>query len=326
MNTETRVAFFFLSVLTAFGTARASTEIEDAISPDRKWVLSMKAEEFRCQVLLKNKLNNKVLTSFNVEDFFADNVRDTITAHWRKDSAAVALNIDLGRSISQCEILIFANGQWKRVGWPKDELKKMREKDNEDGGKSQDYLTFDSWLSDGVKISYQGNLGSVEDLDFRIVSGAKPHLKSMAIADYTHAIELDPRCADCYSNRGSAYAEKQQYDAAVNDLEKAIELDPIKADYYLNLGWYQLFHRKPREAIAASLKALELSPNDTGIKTNLAHAYLFDNQFEKAKVIYLENKDAKESVLHDFQELEEEGVTHPDMEKIKALLTSQAGQ
>ena len=25
------------------------------------------------------------------------------------------------------------------------------------------------------------------------------------------------------------------------------------------------------------------------IKTNLAHAYLFENQFEKAKAIYLEN-------------------------------------
>ena len=32
------------------------------------------------------------------------------------------------------------------------------------------------------------------------------------------------------------------------------------------------------------------------INANLAHGYLFDNQFDKAKTIYLENKDAK---LHD---------------------------
>jgi hypothetical protein len=76
---------------------------------------------------------------------------------------------------------------------------------------------------------------------------------------------------------------------------------------------------------------LELSPDIAAtIKTNLAHGYLFDNQFEKAKAIYLENKDVKlpddgrtfsEAVLDDFKEFEEVGVTHPDMEKIKALLT-----
>jgi hypothetical protein len=66
------------------------------------------------------------------------------------------------------------------------------------------------------------------------------------------------------------------------------------------------------------------------INTNLAHAYLFDNQLEKAKAIYLENKDAKvddertfrQAVLDDFKELQEAGITHPDMEKIKALLSS----
>ena len=55
--------------------------------------------------------------------------------------------------------------------------------------------------------------------------------------------------------------------------------------------------------------------------------YLFDNQFETAKAIYLENKDAKldeersfsHAVLDDFKELEEAGIPHPDMEKIKAL-------
>jgi hypothetical protein len=67
------------------------------------------------------------------------------------------------------------------------------------------------------------------------------------------------------------------------------------------------------------------------IKGNLAHAYLFNNQFEKAKAIYLENKDAKlrdgeltfsQVVLDDFKELQDEGITHPDMEKIKTLLTT----
>ena len=152
-----------------------------------------------------------------------------------------------------------------------------------------------------------------------------------AIADYTHAIEVDPRCARCYQNRGGCYFHKQQYDAAIKDLQKPIELEPKNGVYYSSLGWYQLFNRKPRESIAASLKALELSPDKAVmIKGNLAHGYLFDNQFEKAKAIYLENKDAKlhdgrafsQAALDDFKDFQEAGITHPDMEKIKALLIS----
>jgi hypothetical protein len=78
---------------------------------------------------------------------------------------------------------------------------------------------------------------------------------------------------------------------------------------------------------------LELSPRDAAmIKVTLAHSYLFDNQFDKAKAIYLENKNAKlrgderrfsQAVLDDFKELQKAGVANPDMEKIKALLTSE---
>jgi len=68
------------------------------------------------------------------------------------------------------------------------------------------------------------------------------------------------------------------------------------------------------------------------IKVTLAHSYLFDNQFDKAKAIYLENKNSKlrddertfsQAFLDDFKELQDAGITHPDMEKIKALLTSE---
>jgi tetratricopeptide (TPR) repeat protein len=152
-----------------------------------------------------------------------------------------------------------------------------------------------------------------------------------AIADYNRGIELNPKDSKAYSYRADVYSNKKQYDAAIKDMEKAIELDPKKGDYYLSLGWYQLFNRKPREAIAASLKALELSPDDAVmINGNLAHGYLFDNQFEKAKAIYLENKDTKlhdgrtfiQAVLDDFKEFQAAGITHPDMEKIKGLLTT----
>jgi tetratricopeptide (TPR) repeat protein len=142
--------------------------------------------------------------------------------------------------------------------------------------------------------------------------------------------KYNPIEADTYYDRADADAKEKRYDAAVKDTQKAIELDPTNGEYYSDLGWYELFNRKPRESIAASLKALELSPDDAVlIKGNLAHAYLFDNQLDKAEAIYLENKDARldsersfrQAVLKDFKEFEEAGITPPDMDKIKALLS-----
>ena len=140
------------------------------------------------------------------------------------------------------------------------------------------------------------------------------------------------RGADAYRNRGQSAAEEKQSSPSEN-IQNAIGLTSKGWDYYLSLAWYHLFDGNPREAIAASLKALELSPRNAAmIKVTLAHSYLFDNQFDKAKAIYLENKNAKlrddertfsQAVLDDFKELEEAGVTHPDMEKIKALPTSE---
>jgi Bacterial SH3 domain. len=152
-----------------------------------------------------------------------------------------------------------------------------------------------------------------------------------AMPDLDRAIELDPKDDRAYWKRGSVHGEKAEYDAAVKDIQKAIEVNGRHAAaYYIDLGTWQLYNRKPRETIAASLKALELTPqNAVLIKTNLAHGYLFDNQFEKAKAIYLENKDAKlpdertfsRAVLEDFKQFRDAGLTHPDMEKIEALLT-----
>jgi tetratricopeptide (TPR) repeat protein len=152
-----------------------------------------------------------------------------------------------------------------------------------------------------------------------------------AIRDFDRAIELDPKDDHAWYDRGAARAEKGEYAAAVKDIQKAIDLNGKVGDYYLDLGSFQLFNRKPREAIAAALKALELDPeNATMINTVLATGYLFDNQFEKAKAIYLKNMPAPieadrsfgEVVLDNFKNLEKAGVTHPDMEKIKVLLTA----
>jgi tetratricopeptide (TPR) repeat protein len=55
-----------------------------------------------------------------------------------------------------------------------------------------------------------------------------------ALADFNKALELNPRLAEAYSNRGWAYFEKGQYDQAIADCDKALELNPRLAEAYNN--------------------------------------------------------------------------------------------
>ena len=51
-----------------------------------------------------------------------------------------------------------------------------------------------------------------------------------AIADYDKAIELNPKDAQAYNNRGVAKKMLKQYKEAIADYDKAIELNPKYAE------------------------------------------------------------------------------------------------
>jgi tetratricopeptide (TPR) repeat protein len=55
-----------------------------------------------------------------------------------------------------------------------------------------------------------------------------------AIADFTNAIELDPKSAEAYDDRGKARVG--DWDGAIADFTKAIELNPENPDAYMNRG------------------------------------------------------------------------------------------
>ena len=58
-----------------------------------------------------------------------------------------------------------------------------------------------------------------------------------AIALFSKALEINPRYAAAYNNRGVAYAKgKGQYDKAISDYNKAIEINPGLAEAYDNRG------------------------------------------------------------------------------------------
>ncbi|MBD2072115.1 CHAT domain-containing protein [Leptolyngbya sp. FACHB-671] len=73
-----------------------------------------------------------------------------------------------------------------------------------------------------------------------------------AITAYTRAIELNNQLAAAYNNRGVAYAELEQIDAAIEDYRVATFLDPTPTQY-VNLGNALRARGRLDEAIAAYL-------------------------------------------------------------------------
>lgn len=57
-----------------------------------------------------------------------------------------------------------------------------------------------------------------------------------ALVGFNRIIELNPRIAKAYYNRGSIYYAYRDYDRAISDFDKAVRLDPTFTFAYMNLG------------------------------------------------------------------------------------------
>ena len=94
------------------------------------------------------------------------------------------------------------------------------------------------------------------------------------------------------------------------------------------ISWCQLFLKQYQAALESSEQALQLDPSKAIVQTNRAHALLLLGRYDEAKAIYLQyakedlgnGKTFAQTVLEDFDALEEAGITHPDMARIRRLL------
>jgi len=82
-----------------------------------------------------------------------------------------------------------------------------------------------------------------------------------AIADYTKAIEIDPKSPSAYNNRGNVKCKLQDYTGAIADYTKAIEIDPKFVEAYFNRGSTKDRLRDIAGAIEDYSKAIEISPD-----------------------------------------------------------------
>lgn len=135
------------------------------------------------------------------------------------------------------------------------------------------------------------------------------------------------------------YYETKNYLKLQNLSENLLQLfetlktinDTLKTCYIYELGrttYSLLFAQKFEQTEQRARQALALDPKQIWIKTNLAHALLFQNRYEEAYELYNELKSLpiqqgfsySNECLKDLRLLEEYGITHKNIEKIRAFL------
>jgi tetratricopeptide (TPR) repeat protein len=93
-----------------------------------------------------------------------------------------------------------------------------------------------------------------------------------AVADFTEALRLDPRCARAFSGRGQARDLAGDCADAVRDCDRALELDPRLAEAYAHRASALCALGAPRRALADCDQALRLRPRFAAAHAVRGHA------------------------------------------------------
>lgn len=103
-----------------------------------------------------------------------------------------------------------------------------------------------------------------------------------AIKEYSKAIKLDPNDVEAYYNRGNVCRKLKRYTRAIEEYSKAIELNPNFAIAYGNRGVSYRILSQYENAFKDYNKVIELNPNDAVAYNNRGYAYAQLNQHERA--------------------------------------------
>ena len=87
-----------------------------------------------------------------------------------------------------------------------------------------------------------------------------------AIQDHDEALNLDPKLALAYYNRGLAYGRLGRYQRAIQDFDEAIRLDPLLAVAYANRALAYTELGRDAQAQQDISRAVELGFDPTLLK------------------------------------------------------------
>ncbi len=122
----------------------------------------------------------------------------------------------------------------------------------------------------------------------RWANAAQPADIAAGIADFTRAIEMNPRYADAYVSRGKAHGAKGDADLALADLNEAIRIDPKSAEAYVSRGIVYRNRNEFDRAIADYNEALRVDPRNTMALNNRGIAHRAKGDDDRAIADYSE--------------------------------------
>ena len=148
-----------------------------------------------------------------------------------------------------------------------------------------------------------------------------------ALTDLTKAVELFPEKVQGYKFRGLAYLRTDHFEAAIQDFNKAIDLGSKDAGVYSNRGLAYLRIGDFEAAIQDYSRAIDLNPHSAMIYCNRGEAWLHLKEWQKAKADLITAKDMGcdivESFRNDYESVEDFEVNYGVQvpEDIAALLS-----
>jgi tetratricopeptide (TPR) repeat protein len=112
--------------------------------------------------------------------------------------------------------------------------------------------------------------------------GLKGSVTRKKIELFTKALELDPKLAAAYEQRGLLYYFQGKYDKVIQDYQTYLDLEPEKAEAYRMLGLGCLKSGYYEPAIAHFTRAIELEPQHPAGYAYRAEANLLLGNDEEA--------------------------------------------
>ncbi len=127
---------------------------------------------------------------------------------------------------------------------------------------------------------------TVKEHFLRAMEAQRTGNPTLAITEFTTAIQLDPQFHHAYYNRGLIYASTGNLDLAIIDYTKTIEIKPDFFPAYNNRGDIYLGRNQLDNAFSDFSKALELDPNSALALMNRGSVYMKRGMFTEAVADY----------------------------------------
>jgi len=143
-----------------------------------------------------------------------------------------------------------------------------------------DYLAYDllylNRLDEAMKIVDQFQPVLPDDRDLPLIAGhvsADRREYQAAVQEFTRALEIDPKMAVGYMNRGYVYNDLRLATKAEQDFRKALELNPKYGEAHLGLAYALLQLRRSTAALKEAEVASRLLPESESLHLVKAEGY-----------------------------------------------------